>query len=372
LSDRLKTAARAVCAVLLAFLTVNGLCFFYYSMPGWYERSSDATSAVWQPGGRIVQALEGAGSHTVDENGYVNPKKPLADSDYVLVLGSSHTVGENVSMRDKYTTLLEGMLYGDSDRLHIYNMAQHGHYFPELASGFAAAVSEFPNSSAVVLEITDTKFPMDHLQKGLAERPFDETMLGPQITRTAGTREKVRTAGKTAFPLISLLTGKQFAGSRVSFDNAFGLDWLNKNQNEAEADSAEGQGRGGGENGGSQYDDAGDESYEVVLDRIVKNMRSRYSGRIIFLYHPEVELGQDGTMEIYRDLETWKVFCRVCERYQVEWIDVGDRFLNGYQDRWEVPYGFFNTEPGKGHLNRFGHRVLAEALYDALKGGGES
>ena len=46
---------------------------------------------------------------------------------------------------------------------------------------------------------------------------------------------------------------------------------------------------------------------------------------------------------------------------------VGDDFLREYSETHTVPYGFFNTAPGKGHLNRTGHRILAEALYRKLK-----
>ncbi len=356
-----KTAVKAVCSVFLAFLAANALCFFYYRMPGWYERDGNATSAVWQPGTRIVQALEGAGNHTVDGNGYVNPQKPLEKSGYILVLGSSHTMGENVSMEEKYTTLLDRMLYGDSDRLHVYNMAQHGHYFPELSAGFAAAVAEFPDSSAIVLELTDTEFTPAELEEGLKDRLFDGKTLGSRIVVTAGAGKEAQTAVKKLFPLFSFLAGKQFAGFRLHFGDAFGMG--GKPETDAPGSAAP---------SGMSRDGAFEDTlFLEVLDKIVGKMRSRYDGRIIFLYHPQVELLPDGTMEIYREKKSWEVFRQVCGKYQVEWIDVGDRFLEGYRERWEVPYGFSNTEPGKGHLNRYGHRAMAEALYDAIEGGGK-
>lgn len=45
---------------------------------------------------------------------------------------------------------------------------------------------------------------------------------------------------------------------------------------------------------------------------------------------------------------------------------MGDAFLKEYEASYEVPYGFSNTSPGTGHLNRTGHRLVAEELYKMI------
>ena len=42
-------------------------------------------------------------------------------------------------------------------------------------------------------------------------------------------------------------------------------------------------------------------------------------------------------------------------------------FVEYYEHNKEVPYGFSNTKPGNGHLNKLGHRLIAEALIPYIK-----
>ena len=37
-------------------------------------------------------------------------------------------------------------------------------------------------------------------------------------------------------------------------------------------------------------------------------------------------------------------------------------FAQYYEEHKEIPYGFANTKPGNGHLNKLGHRLVAETL----------
>ena len=32
-----------------------------------------------------------------------------------------------------------------------------------------------------------------------------------------------------------------------------------------------------------------------------------------------------------------------------------------------MPYGFVNTTPGAGHMNRVGHRLFAQEVYETIK-----
>ena len=46
-----------------------------------------------------------------------------------------------------------------------------------------------------------------------------------------------------------------------------------------------------------------------------------------------------------------------------------DIFINEYNESSTLPHGFINTSVGTGHLNKDGHRMIAEALARAIKEG---
>lgn len=57
------------------------------------------------------------------------------------------------------------------------------------------------------------------------------------------------------------------------------------------------------------------------------------------------------------------IFKNCCKEYNIEVIDVTQRFISNYEENYELPYGFANTLPGKGHLNKVGHELIADELY---------
>ena len=46
---------------------------------------------------------------------------------------------------------------------------------------------------------------------------------------------------------------------------------------------------------------------------------------------------------------------------------MSERFLEEYQSCYRLPYGFTNSSAGTGHLNVTGHRLVAEALWEAFE-----
>ena len=48
-------------------------------------------------------------------------------------------------------------------------------------------------------------------------------------------------------------------------------------------------------------------------------------------------------------------------------LDMRPVFVEYYNLHQELPYGSVNTRPGNGHLNKLGHRLIAEALIPYLE-----
>lgn len=315
-------------------------------MPGWLERAGGATSAIWRPGGLISQMAEGHGIQTVDRNGYVNPDIPLEEEGYILVLGSSHTMAIEVPMETKYVSLLNEWLSDDGE-LRVYNMAQHGHMFPDLVAGFEAAIQEFPDSSTVIMEINAALFSQETLEAALESRTFSQEERGGVLWENVSLTKRLETAVKELVPFAGYWKDKQLPFMIPDFSGAFGLV-----PDEEQAAEEE------------ELDEA---AYAQILEKIFTKMKNCYQGEIIIVYHPGVELDSDG-MKLVRDsAET--VFEETCRRNGIRFLDVGDAFIRKYKQTNAVPYGFWNTTMGSGHLNETGHRIMAEELYRLLMGG---
>ena len=50
-------------------------------------------------------------------------------------------------------------------------------------------------------------------------------------------------------------------------------------------------------------------------------------------------------------------------------IDTDNDFIELYKTKHILPYGFINTKVGSGHLNKYGHEVIAKRLAKEIKNG---
>ena len=55
-----------------------------------------------------------------------------------------------------------------------------------------------------------------------------------------------------------------------------------------------------------------------------------------------------------------------CENNNIKLIDVTNKMIESYRKDFKCSYGFPNTAPGEGHLNKTGHRIIAEELYKSI------
>ena len=89
--------------------------------------------------------------------------------------------------------------------------------------------------------------------------------------------------------------------------------------------------------------------------------------KIIILYHPHLEILESGNLYFQTDEHTkaeWKDFC---DQQGIIFVDMTDRFREEYYKSYILPYGFSNTPVGEGHSNRYGHRMIAEELAEAIE-----
>lgn len=347
-----KTIAAWLFAIAISFCFVNLFIFIYFHQPGWISRSEAATNAIWNPGSSYSNALEGFGAGKIDENGYIN-QYPLAEDNYILVMGSSHTQGKEVPVDERYTELVNRKITAEQKE-YIYNIGTDGHYLPDLLKHFSAAVKEFPKAKGVVLEVFQSDCDSNTLESCLKQVPYNPEQDGSVIADKISGIQKLAMTVKENMPLLNLLQQKQFADFKIDFSGAFGIGKPDLQEQGIEGQDA--QELPGGE--------SGMERYQELLDQVFTTMKKEYQGKIFILYHPIVKISGD-QLEITYD-DSYRYFQQVCKNQDIQIIDTGAAFQDCYDKQYGVPYGFGNTSMGEGHLNRTGHRILADELYDAL------
>lgn len=322
-----------VLSIAIAFCLVNALCFLYERPTGWFDTPNGPSLAGWRPGSVLVHGTEGYGITRVDKNGYLNPYGKL-ESNYILMMGSSHTQGKEVPSGQKYSVLVNTHFSGETDVLRTYNIASDGNFLPSIIQHFQAAVQAFPDSQMVTIEIANTDFSEETLRNALSQVTLDIENSVVSQDKNAGLKIRISNFVKEGFPLLSLIKS----------------EWKTATAQQTAAEP--------------QTVDAA--AYAALLNQAMALIRSEYDRPIVIIYHPAVSLKADGTVNIkYGSM--WSEFQNACVSNSIDVINMGQIFEQWYYEHRQLPYGFCNTAPGTGHLNKVGHRLIADTLIEYIE-----
>jgi lysophospholipase L1-like esterase len=84
------------------------------------------------------------------------------------------------------------------------------------------------------------------------------------------------------------------------------------------------------------------------------------------LIHQRFWEDEDGNIVTENSPEYMDAFKKCCENNNIKAIDVTKQMIESYIKDFEFSYGFPNTAPGEGHLNKTGHRIIAEEVYKSI------
>lgn len=325
----IKDAVKWIGAFALAYVLVNIMLIPYYHYTPGIPLSVNATKEIYYPNSAFLTTGEGYSSGRFDKNGYLNPPGSADRNDYVLVMGSSHTMGKEVPEGFSFCGLLSEQ-YG----IPVYNMGMDGHLYTDIIAGFSAALEQFPDSGAVVIETGLTEFDIEDLKESLKQREYDPARTGTGIVNSSGTLSRIKSAVQTWLPYRILLKQK--------------LNALKAKNDEP---------------------DTGTEAeYREAVDATMRLMRDRYDKKIVIVYHPAIMVDENGRAYAAVDNEnTKRSFADACSRNDIVFYDMSDVFIKEYEENNRLPHGFMNTSMGTGHLNMTGHKLIAGKLAEILE-----
>ena len=350
LKKALKQILQWFAAIALVFLILNLLCFFYYNPLNGFAMEKAAANICYYPGDTAYDASEGYGVVTADHNGFINRELPLCE-DYILVTGSSYTEGHNLLMGLRYTDLLnEKIMAGRDDELAVYNVGHIFNFYPDIISGLDGLFGMFPDPSVLIIEIPSTEYSAEELRASLHQRGYDPEETVDNILQEMSPKQRLILNIKRKLPILRLFNLKRREYQTYCED---------KKALEASVQPVSASDEKDAETAGDR------EELRDAVEDTLQLLRSYYKGRIVILFHPEVCIKEDGTLEMLYGKNT-DLYRELCEQEGIVYIDMTERFEEAYREEGIIPNGFWNSDMTGGHMNRYGHAMVADELYQVL------
>ena len=324
----LLQTVKVVFSAILAFVLLTVLCLLYYNVPVHYPNSSGATDYKWELNAFYSRATEGIAFGKVNNDGFIN--KINYDEGMkidCLILGSSHMEAYNVSQSDNAASKLNALMRDKT----AYNIGISGHTFLTCCSNLKAALENYNPSDYVIIETSRIDFSADELNSVL-----DGTL--PEIADHSG--------GILGFlsrnPFLRLIY-KQLQGFMEQADD---------------------------DNENTVIDNRPQEDNRNALNSLlsyISDAAAKNNVKIIIFYHPTTQINSDGSLLLPNDSDVRTMFSNLCSENGITFLDMTERFKYEYEINHILPHGFCNSSVGSGHLNRYGHEMIADELYKIIQ-----
>lgn len=326
----LKWLSKAFLAGFVAIIILTIFSMLYYNHPIHYPNESGATDYAYNHNAFYSVAREGISfGKTNNEgfnNGYNYEKKMNIN---VLLMGSSHMEGYQIFQKENAASLLKKLM----PQKNIYNIGMAGHNFLTCCSNFKSAVEKYHPSEYVIIETSTLNFSKNEIKQVL-----DQTY--PELANHSE-------------GILGLLSKNQFLRlvyvQSKNFTEKSDAD-VTTNYNQSKSDNTE------------------------VLNNLLSyigNIAKDNNIKLIIFYHPTTQINSDGQLVLPDDERNREEFEKLARNNNIIFMDMTERFKYEYRVNHILPYGFNNSSMGSGHLNKYGHNMVADELYKIIKKEGE-
>ncbi len=272
---------------------------------------------------------EGFSWFRFDKNGYNN----IDDTDFserpidILLMGSSHMEAVQIA-KTKNTGYLLNL---KNPNMRTYNIGISGHFFPRCINNLKSAVNYYKPKHFVVMETFTVQVNIDEITAVLngtfkRDKPRHDTSLahffkmiipGPLLFKDSYSKWKKNS---------KLIKDKKENTNQI----------LNPESEE--------------------YIDAMNKFFSFAKSSLPQNCK------MIIFYHPSTNINSDGNYYEVTDKTALSIFENACRSNEIDFVNMSEDFADFYVTEHKLPHGFTNTAIGVGHLNKYGHALIAERL----------
>ena len=247
----------------------------------------------------------------------------------ILLMGSSHMEGFNIAQDENAGAVLNTLFDGEK---YTYNIGTAGHTMLYCMKHLAAALDTYEPGGYVVIETNTVDF---------APEDIDAVLSGTLADIPSQSGALVTLMQK--LPYLRLLYTVQFKGMAGA----------------ADADDTE----------AAEAPAALREPAAALspLLGMAADICSARGVQPIIVFDPAVYVDGQGNAYTETDAGCLAAFESVCAEHGIVFVDLTDAYTGEYAESCQLPYGFANTTPGAGHMNRVGHRLFAQEVYETIK-----
>lgn len=318
-----KIIRNILMALIISFIILNSLSFIYYNIPPRVNDESGSVDYKWPANAFYSRGTEGFAWGKVNNDGFNN----LFDYDEnldidILLMGSSHLEGFNVAQKYNVTNVLN-----ENTNYLTYNIGISEHTLLNCISDLESALKKYKPNKYVVIETMNVSFYDDEIINCLK----GETKLNSFSSSLVNFLQN--------FKYLKLLF--------TQYNNTKGHNTGLKNSNSVN-------------------------NSELLLKLFEKANSTCKDNDIelIILYHPTLSFDNDGNVKAIYNQEDMDIFKNCCIESDIHFINMEDTFVNEYKTNKILPHGFNNTIPGSGHLNKYGHKMIAMEIKRFVEGEG--
>ena len=321
---------KAIAGGVIALLALNAFSMLYYNVPVHYTNPDGSTEYKWESSTFYSKGTEGFAWGVTNNDGFNNLRDytPGEKID-ILLMGSSHMEGFNVAQDENAGAVLNTLFDGEK---YTYNIGTAGHTMLYCIKHLAAALDTYEPGGYVVIETNTVDFAPEDIDAVLSGTLADiPSQSGALITLMQ------------KLPYLRLLYTVQFKGLTGDADAA--------DTEPAETPS-------------TPREPAA--ALSPLLERVADICSARGVQPII-VFDPAVYVDGQGEACTVTDADCLAAFESVCAEHGIVFIDLTDAYTGEYAESCQLPYGFVNTTPGEGHMNKVGHRLFAQEVWETIK-----
>lgn len=324
----IKWCVKAGIAVIVSVALLSLFTLLYSNSGVHIGNPTLATDYCWEPNQYKANMSEGFSWLRMDSKGFNNQASNSDEVD-ILLLGSSHMEAVNVAKDENVGVLLNQQMPEYS----TYNIGISGHTIYHCVNDILNAVKEYGSAQYIVIETDRVNLTEDDMM-AVIEGKY------PHIpSYNSGLMYNVQKFVPAVLPIYRQV----------------------KNWRSASVGSS-----------GSEYTSSNDDmevtiSYsEVTLNKFLRFLKENAGERnVIIVYHPATAIDNRG--EFIPDSSSVDVFQKACVQNEIYFVSMEEDFKKLYEDEKILAHGFSNTAVGKGHLNKYGHALIADKIEKVIK-----
>lgn len=304
-----------------AIILLSLFCYIYSYTGIHVYNDSNATDYKWQKGQYKANMTEGFAWIRFDDNGFNNIDSNTNNID-MLIMGSSHMEAVQIKQKDNVSEIIN-----KNTNYKVYNIGMSGHQIYNIVNNFESAINYYNPNKYVIIEVDNIDLDVNTMNDVINKKFARIKSYDSGVVFYA---QKIP-AVKTIYKQVQ--------------------DWLNtENNTESNVEKLV-------LNNIDEYDKTLYNFLKIINENSKKN-----NIKTIIVYHPREKLDKNGDINYITDVSKLNSFKDDCEKLDIIFIDMSETFKKYYYKEHKLAHGFNNTHVGNGHLNKFGHKLIANEL----------